>query len=232
MQWLRAIVLAAGLLFSYATVAHFRSGYDSEMVPPPVPLAMIALQLGDWTGTDVEMREDTVRVIGAHSFINRIYRDAAQREVSLHVAAFTDPQFRGCAPHHPEVCYPAAGWKIVKRERAVIDAVGVEIPIEYMLMQARSESLVTAHWYQSGEFRFVGAGGLSSEFTKLWGQPRSPCTEKYLLQMQQPSIDSAKPFLEPLVRLLHEARRGMPEEDQLASLSATTSFTKSAELSR
>lgn len=212
MQPIRAIILAVVLLCSYATVAWVRSGYQVEMRPPEVPLAAVPLQLGDWSGEDVAINDGTVRVIGAHSFINRLYRDPIGREVSFHAAAFTDPEYRASAPHHPQVCYPAAGWEIIERQSSTIQTERGAIPLEHILFQQGSERVVTTHWYQAGDMKFTGSDGPQSLIFRFWGQTESPCIEKFLVQIRQPSIEAAKPIVERFVALIENQPREIERE--------------------
>jgi EpsI family protein len=206
----RFLVLSLSLVLSGTAISWVRSIYNVELDPPAVPLTSIPLKLGDWSGQEVEIRPETIRVIGAQSFINRLYRDARGREVSLHAAAFTDPQFGGGAPHHPEVCYPAAGWDIIERQTTTIRTPAGELPVQYMLFQKGSDRVVSAHWYQAGDLRFTGSLGLQSQLFRFWGAESRPCTEKFLVQVGQPSIAAAQPILQQFIESLEVARAGIP----------------------
>lgn len=206
MEKLRLVVLAVCLLTSYLAVGWVGSRYQVEMEPPPVPLAGIPLLLGDWSGKDTEVDDATIRVMGCHSHINRAYSDSIGRELSLHAAAFTDPEYRGSAPHHPQTCYPAAGWEIVERKPLQVVTAGGEIPLELMLMRRGPERIVIAHWFESGEIKFTGSEGLQAQLTRFWEESKFPCIQKFMLQSNQPSIEAAIPILEGFVVLLQDSR--------------------------
>jgi len=200
MTFARATTLASVLLITFLTTEWVRSGYDVEMRPPEIPLSALPMQMGDWQGSAVDIDDETVRVVNAHSFANRLYTDSLGQTISLHAAAFIDPEFRGAAPHHPQVCYPAAGWEIVERKQVVIETAQGAVPLECILFQRESQQLVTAHWYESGPTRFSDAGG--APLARGWGRGSSPCIEKFLLQIDVPTIQTARPVLDRFIPLL------------------------------
>jgi EpsI family protein len=212
-QTLRAIVLAGGLLLSYTAVAFVRSTYQAELLPPAAPMTAIPLQLGECAGREVETADDTVQVMGAHSFINRTYRLPGGHQIVLHAAAFTDPEYIGTAPHHPTVCYPAAGWKIIERQSDTMEVDGEDVPIEWILFQKDAARIVTAHWFRTGEDVFTGSEGFQTQMAS-WGQSTRPCIEKFLVQVAQPSIDRAKPIIQQFLPLVENAWREVLSEKQ------------------
>lgn len=221
MLTLRAIVLAGGLLLSYTVATFVRSAYQTEMTPPVAPLTAIPLQLGECEGRDLETADDTVQVMDAYSFINRTYRDPVGREIVLHAAAFTDPEYIGTAPHHPTVCYPAAGWKIIERQSDTMDVGGEDVPIEWILFQKDAARIVTAHWFRTGEDVFTGSEGFQARMAS-WGQSTRPCIEKFLLQVAQPSIDGAKPIIQPFLPLVANAWREALSEKRSPTIQSDT----------
>ena len=198
MKNIRLIVLIASFLGSFVAVSWVRSGYEFEVEAPSVPLSAIPLKAGVWTGRDVVIQEDTVRVLGAHSHINRVYRDPIGRSVAFHAAVWTDPEFGAKAPHHPEICYPSAGWEIMERRESSWTLASVKVPVELMLFQRGKESAVTAHWYQTGDVRFTNSGEIQSQLFRLWGKKKWACTEKILLHTTLASFDKAEPVLKQL----------------------------------
>lgn len=215
MQALRATVLATSLLISGGAVAWFQSTFHVDSVPPDVPLSAIPLRLLDWSGQDVALRDDTARVLGAHSYLNRVYRDPIDREVILHAAVFTTPQFRGGAPHHPEICYPAAGWQVVQRQNDTVTGDSGELAFQMILFQRGTDRVVTAHWYEVGDETFISASGGRSQLFRSWRDNKLPCTEKFLVELTQPSIAAAKPTVESFLLAFQAGRANHRSESNV-----------------
>ncbi|MEM6364869.1 MAG: exosortase C-terminal domain/associated protein EpsI [Planctomycetota bacterium] len=189
----RTLLIAVCLGFSGLAFSHVKRFYGTDMLPPEIDLNEIPLRLGVWNGEAVPVRDSTVRVIDAHSYINRRYQDQIGREISFHAAAFTAYEYRGTAPHHPNVCYPSAGWKVVERKSIELDVNGSKYPVSFTLFRRRSNRLVTMHWYVAGDQCFTDLG--TSGLLGLWGEHECPCTEKYLAQAVMPSLEMAIPIL-------------------------------------
>lgn len=204
----RLVTLAVVLVISYFAIRMLESGYKSAMVAPTTPLSDLPLTLSGWEGTDVPIDEEVDRVIDAHSNINRNYRAEDGSVVSLHVAAFTDPIYRASAPHHPEQCYTAAGWKIMEREVLEVGFNESSVSVGLTLFQRRGEHVVTAHWYSVGDQVFTGSEGMQSHFSKFWGSDSCPCIRKHLIQLPVSTVQEAKPILEDFVpKIVSEIQR-------------------------
>lgn len=198
----RLIVLVAVMLISILTLRWVRSGFETTVSPLQWDLSGIQAASEHWTGKDVPITDDTVRVLGADSHINRLYRDSVGRVVAFHVAVWSDPEYCAGTPHHPEECYRAAGWEIMQRRNATWNLEIGEVPVELIAFQKGQEHLITAHWYQMGSYRFTNSSGIYSQAFRLWGKSNWACTEKYLLQTKAQSIDSAEPILHRLASSL------------------------------
>lgn len=203
-----AATLAVVMAISFVATYWVEAGFKSEMMEPEVPLTKISKSIGGWTGTDVEVDDEIVRVIDAHSIVNRMYESEIGEEISVHVAAFTDPIYRASAPHHPTVCYPAAGWEVMGRRNVDFDTSDGPITVSLIEFQRRSNRVVTAHWYRVGDRTFTTAEGMQAHFATYWGKEFCPCIYKVMLQLDRPSIDSALPLLESFIPELKQAGLG------------------------
>ena len=195
MPFTRPLLLFAILGFSYVAVDYVQSGYEVEVQPPAVPLESIPMQLGQWTGEAVELADETAQVLRAHSHINRIYRDPIGREISLHIGIWTNPEYGVSAPHHPTVCYPAAGWEIMSRQGSEVSTAAGSIPAEMIHFQREGAQVVTAHWYQIGDLRYTSSDNIGTQSLRMWGRHEWPCTVKVLLQTRSGDISAAEPVL-------------------------------------
>lgn len=188
--WLACLVVFAG------SVAWMRSGGSRQPDMPTIALDTLPLELAGYQGQDVAIHDETVRVLHAHSHINRIYRDSLGRALALHAADWLNADAISPAPHHPQVCYPAAGWEIVERRTVVLPRQQLSgdegWPLELIRFQQAGQSVVTAHWFQVGEIAFVDEAGFQAQRLRFVGMRGWPSTLKVLLQLPAPSIDAAE----------------------------------------
>jgi hypothetical protein len=78
------------------------------------------MEIGDWTGEDMPMDEQLVRVTRTDAHINRRYsRGDDLKSVSVFVGCGVGPFLA----KRPESCYPQAGWTLVDQHSA-------ELPLE------------------------------------------------------------------------------------------------------
>lgn len=178
----RSAALAAVLVLLSAGVVHrllaarIRTALD-RMLELKQPLSSLPLQLGGWAGRDVPIDEETRRIAGDDDFINRVYVDgASDRSVAVYVGYIGKP--RSTLAHRPDICYPAHGYKEVRRgEVTVRSAAGQEVPallLEYASPQmAGQPQLVLVSYLINGrysnstaeatEYNARGPGLLSSQ---------------------------------------------------------------------
>jgi hypothetical protein len=114
--WLAAVVAVVMLVatgVAYRTAMARVQGDAVEPVRLPVPLAQFPLQIGDWTGEDLTLRETTAEYMKrnfADDYISRHYTNAAQKlSASLYVV-YCSSKPGGILGHRPGVCFPNTGW--------------------------------------------------------------------------------------------------------------------------
>lgn len=104
-----------------------------EVAPPGVEayharvraaLAQIPYNIGDWIGTDTEIRQEALKILDANCTLSRSYRNIkTQRTATLLLVQCADA--RSLLGHYPPVCYPSQGWSEISAEvRAVPEAYG------------------------------------------------------------------------------------------------------------
>ncbi len=130
----RYTALIAGLAGLALAINYANSGYNVRVGEPDLVVTELPFKMARWTGDEQPILDDTVRVLNAHSFINRVYRDDLGREITMHAAVWAKPDLGEIAPHHPEVCYTAAGWQIMSR-RIVYANDMRERPVELISFQ-------------------------------------------------------------------------------------------------
>jgi EpsI family protein len=140
-------ILAAALLAVTAIFLHARSRY--EVLPPHEPLASVPRQLGNWTGSDVNIPQDVLDVLGAGDFLLRVYQNTstAEPDVDLFLAYFPT-QRAGDTIHSPKNCLPGAGWSPVESRRIQVSLPGhVPFPANrYVIVKGTDRQLVL-YWY-------------------------------------------------------------------------------------
>jgi EpsI family protein len=218
MQTKRIVILAASLVVSYAAVSWVRSANDRPPSPPDVELANIPLQLGEWSGEEVEIQDDTVQVLKAHSFINRSYRDPVGQLMGVHLAIWADGS-GSLAPHHPEICYPAAGWELMARRTTEFSTAYGNYPIELLQFKRDGQQVVVGVWFQAGASHYVNSGSLQAQLFLLWGQKDQPAVIKVMLQSQQPTLDAAEPEIAGFAAMIVDAI----EQQRASNLEASRS---------
>lgn len=142
----RFLVLTV-LLAGSAVFLRARSG--SENLPPRKPLAQFPLQVGAWSGTEIPIDAETIRVLGDGDFMQRIYRAPDKPFVDLFVGYFPT-QRTGSTIHSPQNCLPGAGWSPVESTKRQLHAEG-RPPVtvnRYIIAKGLDRQLVL-YWYQS-----------------------------------------------------------------------------------
>jgi EpsI family protein len=192
----RSLSLCALFLFGFASLGWLEWRSASSAPKPIGQLSeLIPMKFGNWVGENVEIADETVQVLRAHSFINRLYTQARGPSVSLHVANWKNENTISPAPHHPEVCYQGAGWKILKRSIAYGTFEDEKFPIELILFERAGQRVVTGHWFETGDFRYTSDKEFQKERRRFWGTRQWPGTQKYLLQTTGSSIEAAQEIL-------------------------------------
>ena len=65
--------------------------------------------VGDWVGTDTEIRQEALQILDANSTLSRVYRHLGTgRTATMLLVQCADA--RSLLGHYPPVCYPSQGW--------------------------------------------------------------------------------------------------------------------------
>jgi EpsI family protein len=121
----------------------------SEIIPKHQPLSSFPAQLGNWEGAEVPLDKETLEVLGAGDFMERVYQDPDGKlpEVDMFLAYFAS-QRAGDTIHSPQHCLPGAGWNPEQRTRILLSLPGHDpFPANrYVISKAESRRLVL-YWY-------------------------------------------------------------------------------------
>jgi hypothetical protein len=126
------LLLVVGVLLTAGAAYRVMAGrlrlLAENRVVLPLALAAFPVEIGDWRGQEVPIREDVMRVASNDDFLNRLYTRAASSDwVSVYIAYSARP--RTMLGHTPQVCYVASGWIHDGMEPAeIITGTGMKVP--------------------------------------------------------------------------------------------------------
>lgn len=187
----KIVLLFAFLALSYVAVSLLDFG-KKDLGIAHVDLTGISNELDGWVGEDVEIRDETLKVLNAQSFINRSYRDPSGSTVMLHVANWENQNTIFAAPHPPNVCFPSAGWTLLARKTSEFPSAKGIVPIELMLFRKNQQYVVTGHWFRTGHVTYVDNSGFQAQRRRFWGTKAWPDTTKFMLQVASSSLEAAE----------------------------------------
>ena len=119
---LAAVLIAFSMLLAFGFFYRTFSGYLEKTLSSPVnldrPLNGVPLNVGSWTGQDVPVSLEILKVAQNDDYLNRFYTNSALRMyANLYIAFSATP--RTMLGHRPQVCYKGAGWildEVVEKE--------------------------------------------------------------------------------------------------------------------
>lgn len=142
--------LAAMLLATAgATVAaHFLGEQAEQEIIATAPLADIPLRLGRWTGTELPVPDDVATMLTFDTAVQRIYRDLGY-EVTVW-AVFWSSRNMVKGYHHPDVCWPNRGFRLVSREVVPLPAGDGTLPVTVREFERGPDRHLILYWTQEG----------------------------------------------------------------------------------
>jgi EpsI family protein len=113
-----------------------RSGYGGQVRPPAKDVRTLPPELAGWRAVEeIPLEKRTADILGADSFLSRVYRDPAGETASIQVAVWTDLREGPAGLHYPDVCYPNAGWRILETETILVPTSAGDRPLRLMVME-------------------------------------------------------------------------------------------------
>jgi len=144
------------LLASTAVLARASHRHDGAADPN---LSALPYAVSDWKGSDDKPLDDeTLRVLGADAYMNRIYVEGAGAPVGLYIAYYSAPR-PGVSVHSPLHCLPGTGWEPID-----VGSVNVESnQVRRLVVRKDQDRALVLYWYA------VHGRLVSSEvMSKLW----------------------------------------------------------------
>jgi EpsI family protein len=110
------LLVAAGL--AYRVVASVTA---NTAISLPITLSNITMEIGNWTGTDLEIPATTREYMSknfADDYISRRYVNSLTQSWADLYVVYCASRPGGMLGHQPQVCYPANGWVLDGTEKA------------------------------------------------------------------------------------------------------------------
>ncbi len=136
------------LLTGTALLLHTRSSTDRN--PSSEPLSQLPGVIAGWVGSDQQIDQETLDVLGSGDFLSRLYSRRPQAApIGLFIGYFPT-QRTGQTIHSPKHCLPGAGWVFVSSSYVDLNDVnGKPHRVgEYIVANGEAREFVI-YWYQA-----------------------------------------------------------------------------------
>jgi EpsI family protein len=123
---------------------------DSDLIPASEPLSQLPRAIAGWTGSDRQIDQETLDVLGAGQFLSRLYTQTGRLQpIGLFIGYFPT-QRSGVTIHSPKHCLPGAGWVFESQQYVDLrDANGKPHRVgEYIISNGEAQQFVI-YWYQA-----------------------------------------------------------------------------------
>lgn len=136
------VVLLAGALAGRAVLD------APHVVTTAEPLGRFPSTLGTWTGRDLPLEPEVIKVAAVDDHLNRQYR-SSQTSIGLYIGYYQS-QRQGEALHSPLFCLPGSGWQPVTNQRLDLTvADGSVRPVNRLVVERGLDRLLVVYWYQT-----------------------------------------------------------------------------------
>jgi EpsI family protein len=139
----------AALVLLVTTALFLPARNRREVFPPRLALASFPMQLGGWTGTDVEIPKDVLDVLGPGDFLLRVYRSSdEQLPLNDIFIAYFPSQRAGDTIHSPKNCLPGAGWSPIDSGQIPLSVDGrAPFVVNRYVIAKGGERQLVLYWY-------------------------------------------------------------------------------------
>lgn len=112
-------------------------------------LDALPMTVGDWRGQDIRIDAGTRDALSADGFLYRSYtHKGTGRQIGL-LIVYRKYGRREFA-HRPELCYPAAGWEIIRKSYTDMPYAGSSVPARLVVAEQEGYREVITYWFASG----------------------------------------------------------------------------------
>jgi EpsI family protein len=117
-------------------------------VAAPAPLDRIPHRLGNWTGEDAPVPEYVREMLSYDAATCRVYRDLGYETHAWVIYWSSRNMVKGY--HHPDVCWPNRGFRMVGREVVPVRVAGGTIPLTVREFARGRDRQLILYWTQEG----------------------------------------------------------------------------------
>jgi EpsI family protein len=147
---MRSLRFWTTVLLLVGTLLLLHTHGSAERNPPSEPLSQLPSVIGGWTGSDLEIDQETLDVLGAGDFLSRIYTSGPKTPVVSLFIGYFPTQRTGQTIHSPKNCLPGAGWVFESSDYVdLVDVNGKKHHVgEYIVANGDARQFVI-YWYQA-----------------------------------------------------------------------------------
>jgi EpsI family protein len=123
---------------------------DKDLIPVSEPLSQMPRTIAGWSGSDVQIDQEALDVLGAGDFLSRVYIHGGEEQpIGLFIGYFPT-QRTGVTIHSPKNCLPGSGWAFESSQYVNLnDANGKAHRVgEYIIADGENRQFVI-YWYQA-----------------------------------------------------------------------------------
>jgi EpsI family protein len=142
-RWVAILVLLGGV------AVFLQARRQPEATIPYKGLEHLPMHIAGWSGTEVEIPQETRDVLGKGEFLQRMYRNPVTgSHLDLFVAYFPSQRV-GVTIHSPKNCLPGSGWSPIENTHISIPMpTGPMVVNRYIVAKGEDRQLVL-YWYQA-----------------------------------------------------------------------------------
>ncbi|NMC21127.1 MAG: EpsI family protein, partial [Thermogutta sp.] len=206
-----AVVLMACVALG-ARWAASRSIPSTVRIPEKSKLAALPQEIGPWRGADQQVDPAIFQTLGTTITLDRLYLSPSGGGIALHVAVFTQPEFK--LPHPPELCYGGTGWRVRgTADRPLTLNSGEKGSVRVLTLEREDGSAraTVLYCYQLGGSFAADRDVVRTFFWKYRGQASRPAMLKVMLHcpasgtmVEDQALDFATEVLSRLAKMAED----------------------------
>ena len=111
--WILGVVLLISAGITYRILASSLERIVDKPIKLPVPLSDFPLEIGEWSGKDINIPSTTLEYMREHfadDYFSRRYRNSVTNEIADVYVVYCSSRPGGILGHKPQVCYRGYGW--------------------------------------------------------------------------------------------------------------------------